>query len=206
MMNWERDEFLKKLETKNDAELNILFDILNNHTNSRDCYNRGYELNEYFGPDAYDDEELYYGIWEYGTLKFEPFTGVWDETGDTYQYLAAECKLPDIVEEFEKKKKQCENTDAIVDYNLLCIGFDGWNDTYEVLGEIHTNNYQRVLKWFDKTFECYQHDYSLTYIDDESGLEAKLYDDYMETCDDITWDAEKGRLFLKPGLRSGVRK
>ena len=99
----DREEFLKKLETKNDAELKILFDILDSHANSVECYVRGHELNDNFNTDVYDDDEMYYGHYPNGELEFESFTGVWDETGDTYQFLLSDDKLPDIVEEFEAK-------------------------------------------------------------------------------------------------------
>ena len=99
----DREEFLKKLETKSDVELKILFDILDSHANSVECYMRGYELNDNFNTDVYDNDEMYYGHYPNGELEFDIFTGVWDETGDTYQFLVSEDKLPDIVEEFEAK-------------------------------------------------------------------------------------------------------
>lgn len=93
-----REELLQRLETKTDDELRILFRILDRCANATDCYMTGDELG-----DGYVSGELYYGTYVDGKLEFEPFTGVWDEDGETGQYVTDDKFLPYIVHQFEEK-------------------------------------------------------------------------------------------------------
>ena len=104
----ERNEFLQRLETKNDEEVRILFDILDRYANCVECYMLGRDVKsdlcDYEGEyDWMDDDGMYYGTYEDGELEFAPFTGVWDEDGYTGQYVTYDKYLPAIVEEFEEK-------------------------------------------------------------------------------------------------------
>lgn len=103
ILNADSDELLKRLQAKTDDELKILFQILDSHANSFECYAWGHELNDGMGTNEYDDDEMYYGHFPNGELEFDIFTGVWDETGETGQYVIDDDKLLDIVEEFEAK-------------------------------------------------------------------------------------------------------
>lgn len=97
MTTLERNGFLQRLETRDAEEVRILFDILDSYACSVECYMRGSEL------DGCDDDGLYYGTYTDGELTFEAFTGVWDEDGDTGQYVIDDTYLPAIVKAFEAK-------------------------------------------------------------------------------------------------------
>lgn len=103
LINADSDELLKRLKTKTDDELKILFQILDSHANSFECYALGHELNDCMETTEYDDDEMYYGHYPNGELTYDYFTGVWDEDGETGQYVIDDYKLPEIVKEFEAK-------------------------------------------------------------------------------------------------------